>query len=396
MTIGGQAPMAMGAMWFLTIFSLVFVGLRYYTRAVIVRQMGWDDHVYLLSGLFLLFYTLFMQVSSGYGFGQAITDLTLDDAVNAVKWEMVGQTFAVLGMAIAKLSLGLFLLRIVVETWHRVAIWIASASLLLVSVMTAIVFWIQCLPSQSIFDPRVPGHCIIEVEPFSILLGSWCAAVDFFFAGFPWLFIWKLNMRYNEKATIAASMSLGLVAGICGIIRTVELSGLASRNYTQDTVNLIIWSAAEIAVTMVCAGVPILRPLWRRTIHGTTKGSSSRNTASNGYYRHGDGKDGTGGANSYRLKKMGGASSTAESDDVEANHAGHKRDNSGFPDANPKLGIRGPTTVTYIEAREDKRGVTGHSDEETILGPEFRRSQASAKNGRGGIQVREDVDVRVE
>ena len=110
-------------------------------------------------------------MSAVYGFGQAITNLSLDDAVLAVKWEMVGQTFAVIGMATAKVSLGLFLLRIVLETWHKVALWVASLSLLLVSIMTAIIFWIQCLPSQSIFDPRVKGVCIIEVTPFSILLG---------------------------------------------------------------------------------------------------------------------------------------------------------------------------------------------------------------------------------
>lgn len=51
-------------------------------------------------------------------------------------------------------------------------------------------------------------------------------------------------------------------AGICGIVRTVELGGISSKNYTFDTINLIIWSAAELAVTMVCIGIPVLRPLW--------------------------------------------------------------------------------------------------------------------------------------
>lgn len=38
-----------------------------------------------------------------------------------------------------------------------------------------------------------------------------CIAADFFFAAFPWLFIWKLNMKHKEKVTIAASMSVGVV-----------------------------------------------------------------------------------------------------------------------------------------------------------------------------------------
>lgn len=192
--------------------------------------------------IFLFLYVLFVQVSAEYGFGQDIASLSADDAANAVKWEMVGQTFAVLGMAIAKWSMGLFLLRIVVQRWHRVAIWSTMISLLLVSLLTAVIFWIQCLPPASIFDQRVKGRCIVRITPFSILLGgkpitpstraggstaargsiwraddpvpcpsAWCIFADFFFATLPWLFIWSLNMSRHEKVTIAGSMSLGVL-----------------------------------------------------------------------------------------------------------------------------------------------------------------------------------------
>lgn len=121
--------------------------------------------------MFLLLYTIFMTISGLYGFGQSITSLEMDLAVKAVYYEMIGQTFAVLGMAIAKLSLGIFLLRIVIKQWHRISIWISMVSLAIVSVMTAILFWIQKLPSESIYDPRVPGRLVVRVTPFSILLG---------------------------------------------------------------------------------------------------------------------------------------------------------------------------------------------------------------------------------
>ncbi|KAM7187538.1 hypothetical protein V8F33_011185 [Rhypophila sp. PSN 637] len=279
--MGGRAPMAIASMWCLTAVTFIFVLLRLYTRAVVVHQVGWDDHIFVFSAVLLLLYTVSLNLSATYGFGQPITDLPLEDAVLAVKWEMVGQTFAVIGMATAKVSLGLFLLRIVFETWHKVVLVVASLSLLIVSILTAVIFWIQCIPPQSVFDPRVEGRCIIKVTPFSILLGSWCAAADFFFAAFPWVFIWQLNMRYGEMVTIAASMSLGVLAGACGIIRTIDLSGLASANYTEYTVNLIVWSAAELAITMVCAGIPVIRPLFRRNkAISRTPGASSSNDES--------------------------------------------------------------------------------------------------------------------
>jgi hypothetical protein len=47
--------------------------------------------------LFLLS-TAFMQLPSAYGSGQNIADLMLDNAVKAVRTEMIEQIFAVLGL----------------------------------------------------------------------------------------------------------------------------------------------------------------------------------------------------------------------------------------------------------------------------------------------------------
>jgi hypothetical protein len=120
----------------------------------------------------LLFYNIFLQVSSGYGFGQPVLALQLDDAVRAVEWEMIGQTFAVVGMATAKVSLGLFLLRIVVEQWQKVALWVASVAILAISLVVGVLFWTQCLPPRALYDPRVKGKCLFGIAPFSLLLGG--------------------------------------------------------------------------------------------------------------------------------------------------------------------------------------------------------------------------------
>ncbi|KAJ5112137.1 hypothetical protein N7532_000182 [Penicillium argentinense] len=273
--LAGKGIHAIAVMWVMVFISFILVPLRMYTRVYVIKAVGLDDHVFNLAWVFLLLYTIFMTISGVHGFGQPITSLDPDSAVNAVYMEMVGQTFAILGMAIAKLSLGIFLLRIVVKQWHRISIWISMVSLSIVSVMTAIIFWIQRLPSESIYDPRVPGRTIVSVTPVAVLLGSWCAAVDFYFAALPWVFIWKLNMKFKEKMSIAISLSLGFIACACGIVRTIDLGGLSSSNYTEDTVDLIIWSGVELAITLICVGIPTVRPLYRTIFHGSKPGNSS-------------------------------------------------------------------------------------------------------------------------
>jgi hypothetical protein len=49
MAMGGDGPWVVTVMWSLTAIGFVFVILRIYTRVVIVKSFGVDDHVYNLA-----------------------------------------------------------------------------------------------------------------------------------------------------------------------------------------------------------------------------------------------------------------------------------------------------------------------------------------------------------
>lgn len=49
MAMGGDGPWVVTVMWSLTAIGTVFVALRIYTRVVIVKSFGVDDHVYNLA-----------------------------------------------------------------------------------------------------------------------------------------------------------------------------------------------------------------------------------------------------------------------------------------------------------------------------------------------------------
>jgi hypothetical protein len=127
-----------------------------------------------LPQILLLFYTIFTTISATYGFGQNMKDIpNIDDIVHAILFEAIGQTFAVVGMAVAKWSLGLFLLRLVTQTWHKVVIWITMTSLMGASISVCFVFWLQCTPPAYLYDRRIPGgYCHINTTPVSFTLCS--------------------------------------------------------------------------------------------------------------------------------------------------------------------------------------------------------------------------------
>lgn len=115
-----------------------------------------------------------MTVAATYGFGQKLSDIkNPNDLSNAILFELVGTTFSIISMVIAKWSLGLFLLRLVQEIWHKVVIWICMGSLLATSVAVCFIGWFQCVPVKYLWERLIPGgYCHIDPTPASMLLCS--------------------------------------------------------------------------------------------------------------------------------------------------------------------------------------------------------------------------------
>ena len=117
---------------------------------------------------------------------------------------------------------------------------------------------------------------------------GYSALMDIVLALLPWKVIWPLNMRKKEKIGAIVAMSMGVFAGITGIIKLVQTprmkegdvcksSSPRSRSIglylllfivtdirTDNGVVLIIWSTAESTITMMAASVPVLRTLLLR------------------------------------------------------------------------------------------------------------------------------------
>lgn len=161
------------AMWALTTLSLVLVALRLYTRIRIVKFIGAEDHLYAWTGVFLLVFTCSLQVSCHYGLGKDFWTLAIEDSSEAIFWTYVANTFAITGNALAKLSMGLFLLRVVQLRWQKISLWALVIITAGTSSALTIMLWNQTTPIKASWDPlRTPGKWNIQIQPMSIGLGG--------------------------------------------------------------------------------------------------------------------------------------------------------------------------------------------------------------------------------
>jgi hypothetical protein len=110
--------------------------------------------------------------------------------------------------------------------------------------------------------------------------------------------VWGLQLKLKERIGVAIAMSMGLLAGMCAIIKGVYLIQLTQLDffcecgarYSSNEANIgcadngkdvIIWTAVETATAIVGASIPILRVFFKDTIssyHGRSRAASNSNT----------------------------------------------------------------------------------------------------------------------
>ncbi|KAF4988167.1 hypothetical protein FDECE_15164 [Fusarium decemcellulare] len=349
---GGRGHMLNAVLWTETVIATLFVVLRVYTRKVVLRSFGWDDFFLIITLILLIIYAALISAGTSYGIGQKRDDISSEDYIESMKYEIISQGICIFNIATSKAAVAFFILRIIRETKHRIFIWGCIITNTLLALWCTIAVFIQCIPIIKVWDQSVPRECWLDFVKVGIACSAYAVAIDFTLALAPCVILWDLNMKRKEKMLALFGLSLGVFAGVCGILRTTALSSLRSFDeYIYDTVDMLIYSGTENFVSAICASIPVLRPLWVRIRGYGSSGDS---------YPH----------RSYQMSRFG-------SQDPESALAGVDRDG--------RMAMR----IFTGGRNHNATVVADNASEETIL-------RDSRKQGDPGIQVYIKTDISID
>ena len=89
--------------------------------------------------------------------------------------------------------------------------------------------------------------------------------------------IYNLKLELKKRVSLSIMLGLGVIAGICGIVKTTYLPSLSGHaDITWKTYNLIVWAGSELFILVFCGSVPPLKPLWDRYVSGKAYVTSKR------------------------------------------------------------------------------------------------------------------------
>lgn len=133
------------------------------------------------SQLLQITYTALVSVATYYGLGQlyaAVGDA--DTYFQAVKWELFSQVAGLMVIGVGKLAVGGFLLRIVRNRYHIIAIWVCLFITTVLTLFASIVVVIQCLPVEKSWNKSVEGYCWINFSDVGYTVGCESHSLLFF------------------------------------------------------------------------------------------------------------------------------------------------------------------------------------------------------------------------
>ncbi|KAK1723364.1 hypothetical protein CaCOL14_012258 [Colletotrichum acutatum] len=267
------APRVVASIWAMISVSTVFLFCRVYCKKIRSRGLWTDDYLLVASWIFLLVSTSLTTELMRLGFGKS-----LDFSAHIFTLSSVNVVMNKVALALSKTSFAVTMLRIA-SGKLKVFIWFLIISMNAVLATSAVVAWKAACdrPSDS-YEAVLPGSCwrVEDSVIMHMVSNAYSALVDFILSLLPWPMIWKLALKRHEKIGVAVAMSLGVIAGLVGVIKVIKIVTIAEGADIPYRLSLLfIWGQAEINVTIVASSIPVLRVLFTE-MYATTR-SDERN-----------------------------------------------------------------------------------------------------------------------
>ncbi|KAF4915222.1 hypothetical protein CGCVW01_v010390 [Colletotrichum viniferum] len=261
---GDPALLVNGSIWSMAAVSTTFLALRIYCKAFRVRWMVWiDDWLLIADWVFLIASQSFLSELMRLGFARTY------NVTSTMKTLIyVYDNCHKVSLGLTKASFAVTLLRIS-STRQQYFIWFLVVTMNIQFIIHIILTWRPICPIvPGDPTPHLPVSCweSPNATALGVVGGFYSAAADILLALLPWKIVMGLQMKTHEKIGVAIAMSMGVLAGVMGVMKAVQsiiVLDPTTPNLFWKLCIFHVWVEAEPNVTIIAASIPVLRVLFR-------------------------------------------------------------------------------------------------------------------------------------
>ncbi|GJC80055.1 hypothetical protein ColLi_02893 [Colletotrichum liriopes] len=261
----GMVLLVVGAI--LMVLNTFFVGLRLYTRIFVTKALRFNDSLLAVAlGAFAALYALVVIGVQG-GIGGHTFEATIPGISTSLKVIFFLEIIYVVLTSAMKGSIALTFIRLSRSRVLTLLFWVSIALDVLISAAFIIYLLVQCKPvsyAWRLLDPTAKGKCLPLTGQLYMgyALSIVTATLDGLLMISPWLMMRGRGLNSRLKLYIYGIFGLGILATIANIIRLVALVKLkGSTDQLLDAAPVFTWSAIEVSIGIIIAGLIELGPL---------------------------------------------------------------------------------------------------------------------------------------
>ncbi|KAK1982633.1 integral membrane protein [Colletotrichum cereale] len=244
-----------------TSVALFLVCLRLYVRTTLVKAVGYDDWLIVISWLGACGYTVCTVIQTKWGLGiTSLNDMPEQNILHFGKLQYMGGPFYVVSIWAFKMSLLFSYLRFFPEGRYRIGTIIVAVACTMGHIAFFLVFLFLCIPIEKVYDPSIPadvGHCGDGVA-FYLTFSALTIVFDVLIMFLPFPVIISSQIQGRKKAVLLGLFILGVFVTVIQAFRIQTINSLS--NYL-DSAPAIQWSVIEAGMGIIIACVPPLAPM---------------------------------------------------------------------------------------------------------------------------------------
>ncbi|KAK4194119.1 hypothetical protein QBC40DRAFT_188922 [Triangularia verruculosa] len=262
--------------------ALIVLVLRFYVRIRIMGSIDADDWFMVAAALSGTGVTVSVILASSlYGWNLHIWDLKYENLVHNRKVTMAVQALFISATGCAKTSILLSYLRLAPRgSLFRKLAYAIIAFVALYNTAFAIVLFAQCQPTSSYWNILFSSRDCIPEGPPLLTHASLTVLADFLVWILPLPTLYRARLPLSQRIALIVLFSFGGVVVIGAILRLYWIWYVLERTYdiTWEGFHLLIWTAVEVHLGVICGCVPWLKSLvkfWKNG--GSTAAGYSHN-----------------------------------------------------------------------------------------------------------------------
>ncbi|KAK2614529.1 hypothetical protein N8I77_001341 [Diaporthe amygdali] len=256
-----------------TALALVAVGLRLFTRGVIVKRMGWDDYLMAAAMICSVGFLVAVMYQIRWGLGTPVNPIHLGSFLAAlyvtVPFYNLTQTFYKLSLTTQ--AARLFTTRTAARIMKAAILWVCACGIM--SFCAALFF---CFPIAKAWDDSLQGWCV-DRPALNYSVAGFNIVNDLMLLIIPLPFLQKLQIPRKQRIILVSVFACGLFTTVISIVRLRALYQNLNGPYEEQSVTSVpiaLWSVIEINVAIICGSVPSLKAFVSRVIFGQKPGST--------------------------------------------------------------------------------------------------------------------------